>query len=321
MTYILKMVGPDEKLIGVARLHWVYLVKGMIGFASCVLIAVAINKGINFALSLLYKTAGSIPPSFQRLVDNSYLMSFMVLCGGFIFLCYLIKVLGTEIGLTSRRIIHKEGLIFVHTHEVDIEEIRGETMDLGYFGRWLDYGYLKLDCRFVDDVTTPAIENPERFLKALHKIRSETTDSVVTIAAHPDENTPKASRHAASQSINSTAEPPEPVAPPTPSEVPVQPPTPMPPLEPIAPPVSPEVPVQPNQPAIPTPQQPPLKAASAEIDAKMVAEIVKQTVPKIVEEMAAQGLVVPDPALPHPNEDLLTEFDEASGEQKPRAIH
>ncbi|MDB5492492.1 MAG: hypothetical protein JWO78_2341 [Micavibrio sp.] len=336
-SYIHKMVGPDETLVGVARLHWIYLVKGMIGFAMCVLLAWAINTMIEFGLSLIYQTV--TPPSvYPILTMNHYLSIFMFLAGVAIFGFYLVKVLGTEVGLTTRRLIFKEGLIFTTTHEVDIEEIRGERLDLGWFGRFLDYAYIKLDCRFIEDLSTPAIEKPERFIRALHKLRSEASDSVITIASHPDENgvhraqiakkgIPEIPGDGTVEALNEQKIPM--TAPEIPDSQPASPVQPQPAMQEPIPPAPPNsVATPPIQPIIP--QQQPLTQTPAEqastLDPKVIAEVIHQAMPQIVEEMATHGLVAKAGHSDQPPIDpLLQAFDEASDEhgdtKKPRAVH
>jgi hypothetical protein len=340
-SYIHKMVGPDEKLVGVARLHWIYLVKGMVGFALCVMLAWAINSLMQFGLDLLY--AHSPAPAagstlYPMVHMNHYLSEFMFFAGVLIFGFYLTKVLGTEVGLTTRRLIFKEGLIFTTTHEVDIEEIRGERMDLGWFGRFLDYAYIKLDCRFVEDLTTPAIEKPERFIRALHKLRSEASDSVITIASHPDEQgvhraqiakkgIPPIPGEGTVEALNEQQIPM--TAPEIPDSQPASPVQPQPPMQEPIPPAPPQaVAAPPIQPIIPQPAQPPATPAqqAAALDPKVVAEVLHQAMPQIVEEMAAQGLVMKEAHSDQPPADpLLSAFDEASDEhtggKKPPAVH
>jgi hypothetical protein len=224
--------------------------------------------------------------------------------------------------------IFKEGVIFTRTHEVDIEEIRGERMDLGWFGRFLDYAYINLDCRFVEDIKTPAIEKPERFIRALHKLRSEASDSVITIASHPDENGVRHARIAknGSQAVpgDRTVEAPparqmlpmtEPEIPDSQPASPVQPQPPLQmPLPPAAPDAAPPAPLA----AAPTPGQ-----QAASLDPKVVAEIVHQAMPQIVEEMAAHGLVAKEAHSDQPPAEPLPQvFGEASEDgNKPHAVH
>lgn len=176
MAYIRKLVGKDEKLVGIARLHWIYAAQGLIWLGSCVAFALLLDGAINHLLM-------KFPVDNETLVLpllslSSWLMPFALIFGGIICSFYFIKVLTTEIGLTDRRMIYKTGWIFVRTQEVEIEEIRGEKVNTGYLGRFLNYGYINLDCRFIGDVSLPAVSKPNNFLKALHKLRSEVLDTV-----------------------------------------------------------------------------------------------------------------------------------------------
>lgn len=182
MAYINRIIGPEEKLVGIARLHWIYILKGVIWFLMCALFGWALNTGILMFLAAIGRSieADTVAP-IPLAVLYSWVMPASLTVGVIIFSFYLIKVLSTEIGLTNRRVIHKKGLLFVDVHEVDIEEIRGERIDLGALGRILGYGYIHLDCRFIGDVQLPAIEQPERFMRALHAVRSQAMDTLTMV--------------------------------------------------------------------------------------------------------------------------------------------
>lgn len=181
MAYIRKIIGQDEQLIGIARLHWIYVLKGIAWFVVLAGAGWLLNTLIQrAALSVAGATDSvALPAAFITISNGA--MYFLMFGGALIFFFFTLKVLVTEIGLTSRRVMHKEGLIFIKVKQIDLEEIRGENLDLGYFGRMLGYGYLLLDCRFIGDVRLPAIEKPERFLKALHERRSKTQDSLSVV--------------------------------------------------------------------------------------------------------------------------------------------
>lgn len=174
MAYVKKIISRDEHIIGIARLHWIYLAKGLFGFAVC------LTLGLTFD-AILFRTLTAIsemaPNTGGKLlaVANSWVTPIFVICGGAYFLLYLIKVLYTEIALTEKRIIHKTGFIFVKINEIDIEEISAENMDMGYFGSLLGYAYIMLDCRFVGDIKLPAIGHANTFVKALHTARTKVT--------------------------------------------------------------------------------------------------------------------------------------------------
>lgn len=178
MSYVHKLINDDEKLIGIARLHWIYVAQGLLWFfalaGSGYLLSWLMNRGLQATMNLTNNPY--IPAPFMTLSNG--VMLFMLAAGAIIFLFYVVKVLSTQVALTDRRVIHKYGLLFVNVHQIDLEEIRGENIDLGYFGRILGYGEIMLDCRFVGDIRLPAIENPEVFIRALHDRRAHTQDAL-----------------------------------------------------------------------------------------------------------------------------------------------
>lgn len=182
MAYIRKIIGSDEKLLEIARLHWIYLLTGIAWFIGCTLTGWAINWGILKFMTAMAAAFESSSAMLPLVALNNWLMPVAIITGITIFCFYLIKVLTTEIGLTNRRVLHKSGWLFVKTRQIDIEEVRGEFLDLGFWGRFLHYGFLNLDCRFIGDVRLPAIEQPENFVKLLHKVRSEIMDTVTLVA-------------------------------------------------------------------------------------------------------------------------------------------
>lgn len=181
MAYIKRIIGPEEKLVGIARLHWIYILKGVLWFLVCALFGWAINTGTLMLLAAVTRSAEPENSVIPYAVINGWIMPIFLTFGIILFALYLVKVISTEIGLSNKRVIHKNGLIFVDVHEIDIEEIRGERLNLGVFGRILGYGYILLDCRFIGDIQLPAMEQPERFLRALHDVRAQSMDTLTMV--------------------------------------------------------------------------------------------------------------------------------------------
>jgi hypothetical protein len=101
--------------------------------------------------------------------------------GVVMFFFYFLMMISPEVGLTSRRIIYKRGLIFVDVKEVDLEEIKAADVNNGWFGRFLNYGYVVLDARFVTGVDLPAIAKPYRFVNALNEARGAMKHDSMTV--------------------------------------------------------------------------------------------------------------------------------------------
>lgn len=299
MAYVSRLIGKEEKLIGIGRLHYIYVIRGAMWLLFMTLCGVAFSyvTGMGLGAMSAYFDTMTTERSYTltgiMLNLQHYVLLFCVAVGALFFLMYLVKYMVTEVALTSRRVIHKEGFIFVKVSNIDLEEVRGENLDTGWFGRMMNYGYLLLDCRFLGDVRLPALNKAEAFLKALHYHRSHTQDAVSVVvgkgnpapveirASQPDISSgPAVEVNENQAAINPNSEVPvgavdretnapvEPVKAAAP-EQPAQPAPPVaPPAQPVQPPVTPppaqpqEVPVtpppQPQQPHTPpsTPTQP-----------------------------------------------------------------
>jgi hypothetical protein len=170
MSFIAKHIAnSDERLIYVARLHWITLLKGFLWFAAFSFIGMAAEG----ELSVYFNPRPLVLSGFYLGSPLALFKDFMILTGAFILLSYAVTYFFTEIALTSRRIIYKKGLISTEVEEIDLVEIRGENISHGILGRILGYGRLHLDSRFVEDINLPVIRRPYRLLQAMHKTRGQ----------------------------------------------------------------------------------------------------------------------------------------------------
>jgi len=339
MAYIPKIISKEETLHGIARLHWIYVVKGIFWFFVMAGAGWILNALMSKAMLTMAASMDSAALPNAMLGITNVIMYFLMGGGFFIFLLFVMKVLFTEIGLSDRRVIHKTGMVFIKVQQVDLEEIRGENLDLGYFGRLLGYGYLMLDCRFIGDVKLPAIESPERFTRALHTLRAGTQDSLSVVVGKGNKKplniiTPEdgddgqpGGGDAVSMQQQPDIQPGQPArepevqpgnVPPRP-EIPMQP-TPHAPNPPANPPPQPQNPTpQPTQPIpAPPPTEPPLQPPSGtvQMDPVAVAQVVKAVLPQMAEEVVKkleeQGMLnKPAPANDDVDNDLITVFDDA----------
>lgn len=186
MAYVQRLVSADERLYGVAKLHWIYVTHGLFAL----LLFVGIGWGIDFAFGKMLGALGgdvhkNINVEMALLQIRFWLWPACIAMGIAVFLMYFIKYLATEIGLTNQRIIIKTGWIFVNVKQVDTMEVRGEYLDMGWLGEILNYAYINLDCKFIGDMRLPAIAKAENFVKAFHKIQLENE------TVKPDESTVK----------------------------------------------------------------------------------------------------------------------------------
>lgn len=171
MSYVRQIIGNDEKLLATFRPHWIYFLEAALWFVGL--------SAIGFILD--YYMYAFFTHNAVRFNIDMYFLVFteeftpipwiFVFTGLAVFIPLFLVYISTEVGLTNQRIIHKRGWMFVEIDQVDLEDIRGEHVIHGWFGWLLGYGRIRLDCRFVDDVTLPAIRNPYRLVKASHTAR------------------------------------------------------------------------------------------------------------------------------------------------------
>lgn len=328
MAYIRKIIAQDEKLVGIARLHWIYVLRGLGWFLGLSFIGWAIDSLVTRGLFMIAQSTGADAIAVHLMSISHGAMLFMMAGGFLIFFLFVMKVLVTEIGLTTRRVIHKEGLLFVKVKQIDLEEIRGENMDSGTFGRVLGYAYIMMDCRFIGDIRLPAIESPERFMRALHQTRSIPLDTLSMVIGKgnavpvgvidtsesgpdtpqppPPQPTPEIlpGQEPAQPEVQPANVPPAPEvparpvphSPPPPSTPPSQPQTP--PAQPppaTPPPINPQPPLQPPTGAVAQEIVTPIVAQSVNLPPDAVAQVVQQVLPQmaqqVVKEMENRGLI------------------------------
>ena len=177
MSFVKKILGPDESLIGITSAHWIYGATGILWLAGMMVVGLVLDFYATSIFSGLFKNTGGEAVS----KISSVLFWMPTALGVVMFFFYFLMMISPEVGLTSRRIIYKRGLIFVDVKEVDLEEIKAADVNNGWFGRFLNYGYVVLDARFVTGVDLPAIAKPYRFVNALNEARGAMKHDSMTV--------------------------------------------------------------------------------------------------------------------------------------------
>lgn len=171
MSYIRKVISENEHLVLLTRLHWIFLIEGIL-WCLCI-------TAVGFVLDHYLVLYADRPMfyydlnigwfHFDRYHTPVPLIFFLI--GLMMLGVYIASYLSNEIGLTNRRIIHKKGVMMIEIQQVELEDIRGEAVYNGWLGWLLGYGRIHFDCRFIDDVYLPVIANPYRLVKAVHTAR------------------------------------------------------------------------------------------------------------------------------------------------------
>jgi uncharacterized membrane protein YdbT with pleckstrin-like domain len=142
MSYLTKILRPDEQVLAEGKLHWI------IYYPAIAWLVIGV---------ILLFSYGTAEPSTQHVVR--YLVRqpvqiglgklhhagvwLFVLCAYIALLHALIISIRrrtTEIAVTDRRVIYKTGLIATHTAEMNMDKIESVLVDQTMIGRLLNYG-------------------------------------------------------------------------------------------------------------------------------------------------------------------------------------
>jgi uncharacterized membrane protein YdbT with pleckstrin-like domain len=128
MAYYTKVLLPDEQLRAVGRLHWAIYLKGWL----CLI--VALGAGIDFLHLRSTDPDGSVSLVLEA-VTGLFLAAGLLL----VFSAWVRRVT-TEIVVTDRRILFKEGFVRRRTMEMNMNKV--ETVDVvqSITGRIFNYG-------------------------------------------------------------------------------------------------------------------------------------------------------------------------------------
>jgi uncharacterized membrane protein YdbT with pleckstrin-like domain len=131
MAYYTKVLLPDEQVRTVGRLHWAIYLKSWL---CLVLAAVA---GIAY---LYFRSPGADPTTDAASLVPGGAAVFFLLFGVFLMLSAWLRRVTTEIVVTDRRVIFKEGFVRRRTMEMNMNKV--ETVDVvqSITGRIFNYG-------------------------------------------------------------------------------------------------------------------------------------------------------------------------------------
>lgn len=125
MSYVRRVLQPDEVVVYASRLHWVIYLRAILLVIPAIVLAVAgavAEIGHNAQLALYAAAA---------------LFAFFALI---YWLGAFIRRATTELAITDRRVIYKSGLISRHTLEMNRGKVESVDVDQSLLGRILSYG-------------------------------------------------------------------------------------------------------------------------------------------------------------------------------------
>lgn len=178
MLYIQQSLAEDEKLIHVARFHWMYNVVAAFNIVfflaislGLVVLAIKVEPFI-FRQSIMNQL--DVMGQIKMLHPGVKIVSVMIFCLGLLkFAQMMIIRATTEIAVTSHRLSYKRGLVARYVGEINVDRIEGVNVLQGALGRIFGYGRVMVRGTGVGDILLPPIEQPIRFRKAIEKARND----------------------------------------------------------------------------------------------------------------------------------------------------
>jgi len=151
MSYIEKSLGDGERVVSIARFHWLYDVKAWLALILPIAIFIAVMARADDANRQIYMIGALV----------------LVVIGVALFLKMMIRKWTTEIGITSHRFVKKTGFLSLHTDEVALPNIEGVRVNQNVWGRIFGYGWLRIEGTGDDSVDLPMIGDPVGFRRAI----------------------------------------------------------------------------------------------------------------------------------------------------------
>lgn len=151
--------------------HWIYIFEALIYAAFFIIVGVWISTFL-LTSSLIQGTVGNMGIGGFILTILYYVALVvkwgLIIYGLGFFIHRVIYYLTTYVFASERRLYVKTGLIMARVDSVNFDEIRSIEVNYGFIGRFLGYGKLNMDARFVQDTEIPFVYYPERFVKLIN---------------------------------------------------------------------------------------------------------------------------------------------------------
>lgn len=128
MSYVNKILKSDEPIVYRASIHWIVYLRSA---------ALLVLGGAVLAWLFLVRAPAALTLFSGMVLGVGCLL---IAAAGFEFLRAVIERHGTELVITSRRVIAKTGFIQRHTWEINAAKVEGVEVSQSILGRLFDYG-------------------------------------------------------------------------------------------------------------------------------------------------------------------------------------
>lgn len=176
MQYIQQSLSPEEELIHVAYFHWMYNVSAVFNIVFSVFLAIGVITAALYLEPMMFGAAHmphGLLAQIRELHPGVKILAFIIILLGLLrFAHMMITKATTEIAITNKRLVYKQGLIARYTGEINIDRIEGVNVLQGILGRIFDYGSVMIRGMGVGEVILPPIAEPVKFRKAIERARN-----------------------------------------------------------------------------------------------------------------------------------------------------
>jgi uncharacterized membrane protein YdbT with pleckstrin-like domain len=126
MSYLDKILQPDERIVAIGKKHWIIYLPGISVLVLAVLIEIGalLLPNLGFALEIVAAIVGVF--ALILLLREWF------------------RQWTTEIVVTNRRVVYKRGFISRFTREMNMEKIESVAVDQTLLGRLLGYGTIDI---------------------------------------------------------------------------------------------------------------------------------------------------------------------------------
>src|SRR5271165_5012133 len=134
MSYVSKILGPDEVVLHMGKLHWTIYIPGLV-LTIC---SLAFMFGLVFLGSPILD--GLTQKEADKVIGAAIVVSPVALPAVLLLISEFISRGTTEIAVTSRRLILKRGLVRRETMEMNLDKVESVRVSQSNIGRMLNYG-------------------------------------------------------------------------------------------------------------------------------------------------------------------------------------
>jgi uncharacterized membrane protein YdbT with pleckstrin-like domain len=126
MSYLDKILQPDERIVAIGKKHWIIYLPGISVLVLAVLIEIGalLLPNLGFALEIVAAIVGVF--ALILLLREWF------------------RQWTTEIVVTNRRVVYKRGFISRFTREMNMEKIESVAVDQTLLGRVFGYGTIDI---------------------------------------------------------------------------------------------------------------------------------------------------------------------------------